>query len=449
MTSVFYPATNLKQIEQLIIDRGDGVYVYDTNGNKYLEGLAGLWCTALGYGNKELIDAANEAMSRLSFTHMFGGKSHQLGIDLADRLAAMVPTENAKIFFGNSGSDANDTLIKLLRYYANAVGHPEKRKIITRERAYHGVTVAAGSLTSLPANLAHFDAPLDALGILRTDHPHYYRGRKGGESEDQFVDRIVGNLEKLILDEGPETIAAMVCEPITGASGVIVPPAGYYEKVQALLKKNNILFWADEVITGFGRTGNDFGCTTMNIDKPDMMTFAKQLSSAYFPISASVIRGDIYDAMVEQSAAVGVFGHGYTYSGHPVGCAVALKTLELYERDRIFEHAAAVGAYFQKRLNEFADHELVGEVRGAGLIGALEIVADKVSGEPYDPSVVGFLAQACQDNGLIGRALAGTCIAFCPPLIITEGQIDELIEKLGKSLQQTLDHVSEQTKLAG
>jgi len=448
VTSVIYPTTNLKQIEQLIIDRGDGVYVYDTNGNKYLEGLAGLWCTSLGYGNKELIDAANEAMSRLSFTHMFGGKSHQLGIDLADKLAAMVPAENAKIFFGNSGSDANDTLIKLLRYYANAVGHPEKRKIITRERAYHGVTVAAGSLTSLPANLAYFDAPLDALGILRTDHPHYYRGRKDGESEDQFVDRIVGNLEKLILDEGPETIAAMICEPITGASGVIVPPAGYYEKVQALLKRNSIMFWADEVITGFGRTGNDFGSTTMNIDKPDMMTFAKQLSSAYFPISASVIRGDIYDAMVEQSAAVGVFGHGYTYSGHPVGCAVALKTLELYERDRIFEHAAAVGAYFQKRLNEFGDHELVGEVRGAGLIAALEIVADKLSGEPYDPSVVGFLAQACQDNGLIGRALAGTCIAFCPPLIITEGQIDELIEKLGRSLQQTLDYVSEQAKLA-
>ncbi len=448
MTSIIYPTTNLKQIEQLIIDRGDGVYVYDTNGNKYLEGLAGLWCTSLGYGNQELIDASNESMSRLSFTHMFGGKSHQIGIDLADKLAAMVPTENARIFFGNSGSDANDTLIKLLRYYANAVEKPEKRKIITRERAYHGVTVAAGSLTSLPANLAHFDAPLDALGILRTDHPHYYRGRKDNETEDQFVDRIVGNLEKLILDEGPETIAAMICEPITGASGVIVPPAGYYEKVQAVLRKHNILFWADEVITGFGRTGNDFGCTTTNIDRPDMMTFAKQLSSAYFPISASVIRGDIYDAMVEQSAAVGVFGHGYTYSGHPVGCAVALKTLEIYERDKIFEHAATVGDYLQKRLREFADHELVGEVRGKGLIGALEIVADKISGEPFEPSVVGFLAQACQDNGLIGRALAGTCIAFCPPLIITKSQIDELIEKLDRSLQQTLAHVSEQTKLA-
>ena len=448
MTSVIYPATNLKQIEQLIIDRSDGVYVYDTNGNQYLEGLAGLWCTSLGYGNQELVDAATDAMSRLSFTHMFGGKSHQLGIDLAEKLASIVPTENAKIFFGNSGSDANDSLIKLLRYHASAIGAPEKRKIITRERAYHGVTVAAGSLTSLPANLAHFDAPLEALGILRTDHPHYYRGRQDGETEVQFVNRIVGNLEKLILTEGPETIAAMICEPITGASGVIVPPPGYYEKVQALLAKHNILFWADEVITGFGRTGNDFGCTTMNIDKPDMMTFAKQLSSAYFPISASVVRGDMYDAIVEQSAAVGVFGHGYTYSGHPVGCAIALKTIEIYERDKIFEHAAVVGDYFQKRLNEFANHELVGEVRGKGLIGALEIVADKASGESYDPSVVGFLAQACQDNGLIGRALAGTCLAFCPPLIISENQVDELIEKLGRGLEQTLAHVSEQAKLA-
>ena len=449
MSSVIYPTTNFKQIEQLKVDRGDGIYVYDTDGNEYLEGLAGLWCTSLGYGNHELIDAAADAMSRLSFQHMFGGKTHQLGIDLADALADMVPTPNAKVFFGNSGSDANDSHVKMLHYYANAIGKPEKTKIITRERAYHGVTVAAGSLTSLPANLTHFDAPLEALGILRTDHPHYYRGRKDAETEDAFVDRIVANLEDLVVAEGPETIAAMICEPITGASGVIVPPAGYYEKVQAVLNKYNILFWADEVITGFGRTGNDFGCTTTNIEKPDLMTFAKQLSSAYFPISASIVRGDIYEAMIEQSASVGVFGHGYTYSGHPVGCAVALKTLEIYDRDDIFGHAATVGDYFQKRLREFESHELVGEVRGEGLIAALEIVADKSTGEPYDASVVGFLAQACQDNGLIGRALAGTCMAFCPPLIITEAQVDELIDKLGRGLEQTLIHVQQQTKRAG
>jgi 4-aminobutyrate--pyruvate transaminase len=449
MSSVIYPTTNFKQIEQLKIDRGDGIYVYDTEGNQYLEGLAGLWCTSLGYGNQELIDAAADALSRLSFQHMFGGKTHQLGIDLADALADMVPTPNAKIFFGNSGSDANDSHVKMLHYYANAIGKPEKTKIITRERAYHGVTVAAGSLTSLPANLAYFDPPLDALGILRTDHPHYYRGREGDETEEAFVERIVGNLERLIVEEGPETIAAMICEPITGASGVIVPPDGYYEKVQDVLNKYDILFWADEVITGFGRTGNDFGCTTMNIDKPDLMTFAKQLSSAYFPISASIVRGDIYEAMIEQSAEVGVFGHGYTYSGHPVGCAVALKTLEIYDRDEIFAHAATVGAYFQKRLREFESHELVGEVRGAGLIAALEIVADKSTREPYDASVVGYLAQICQENGLIGRALAGTCMAFCPPLIITEAQVDELVDKLGRSLEQTLAYVHEQRQAAG
>ena len=435
MSAVIYPTTNFKATEQLVLDRGAGVYVYDSLGRQYLEGLAGLWCTSLGYGNQELIGAASAAMSRLSYTHLFGGKSHQSGIDHADKLAEMVPMDNARVFFGNSGSDANDSHIKLLRYYFNAIGKPEKRKIITRERAYHGVTVAAGSLTSLPANLAHFDAPLDALGILRTDHPLYYAGKQGDESESEFVDRIVDNLEKLILDEGPETIAAMICEPVTGASGVIVPPRGYYEKVQAVLKKYDILFWADEVITGFGRTGNDFGSTTMNIEKPDLMSFAKQITSAYFPISASVVRGDLYEAMVEQSASVGVFGHGYTYSGHPVGCAVALKTLEIYERDDIFAKAAATGKYFQQRLREFADHEIVGDVRGVGLIGALEL-ADR-NGESYPPSVVGKLQQACEDNGLIGRALAGTTMAFCPPLIITAAQVDELIEKLGKSLDET------------
>src|SRR5210317_1479385 len=302
MTAVIYPNTNLKATEQLLFDRGEGVYLYDQQGKQYLEGMAGLWCTGLGYGNRELIDTISEQLSRMSFTHMFGGKSHQPGIDLANKLVEMVPVDDARVFFGNSGSDANDTHIKLLRYYFNAIGQPAKRKIITRERAYHGVTVAAGSLTSLPANLAHFDSPLDALGVLRTDHPHYYRGGNAGETEAEFVERITANLEQLILREGPETIAAFIAEPITGASGVIVPPAGYYERVQAILDKHDILFWADEVITGFGRTGKLFGCDTMHIQRPAQMTFAKQLSSAYYPISAAVIRGDMYQAMVEPSA---------------------------------------------------------------------------------------------------------------------------------------------------
>jgi 4-aminobutyrate--pyruvate transaminase len=399
--------------------------------------MAGLWCTGLGYGNRELIEAISEQLSRLSFTHMFGGKTHQPGIDLADKLAAMAPVRDAKVFFGNSGSDANDTHIKLLHYYFDVIGKPEKRKIITRERAYHGVTVAAGALTSLPANLAHFDAPLQALGILRTDHPHYYRGAQGGETEAQFVERITANLEQLILREGPDTIAAFVAEPITGASGVIVPPAGYYEKVQAILDRYDILFWADEVITGFGRTGKLFGCETVNIREPDQMTFAKQLSSAYYPISAAVIRGDIYQAMREPSAKVGIFGHGYTYSGHPAGCAAALKTLEIYERDDIYTHAAEMGEYLQGRLATLRDHERVGEVRGAGLIAAVELVEDRGTRVPAT-DLAKRVTGLCQDNGLIVRNVAGCALAVCPPLVITRAQVDEIVDKLTLSLNQAL-----------
>ena len=443
MSAVIYPTTNFKATEQLVIDRGEGIYVYDKDGKQYLEGMAGLWCTSLGYGNQEIIAASNEQMKKMSFTHMFGGKTHQVGIDLANRLAEMVPVENAKVFFGNSGSDANDTHIKLLRYYFNALGKPEKRKIITRERAYHGVTVAAGSLTSLPANLTHFDSPIDALGILRTDHPHYYRGANNGESEAEFVNRITNNLEQLIVREGPETIAAFIAEPITGASGVIVPPAGYYEKVQTILQRYDILFWADEVITGFGRTGNDFGCTTMNIKQPDMMTLAKQMSSAYYPISASIVRGELYEAMIELSSKVGVFGHGYTYSGHPVGCAIALKVLEIYQRDNIFKTAASTGDYLQRRLNVFSDHPLVGEVRGKGMIAALELVAKKTTKAAFiDGSVGAKAVLACQHNGLIVRAVAGNSLALCPPLITTEAQVDEIMEKLGKALDSTLEHTT-------
>ena len=441
MNHTIYPTTNFKAIEQLTVERGEGCYVWDNKGNLYIEGLAGLWCTALGYGNQEVIQAATEQMGKLSFSHMFGGKTHQVGMDLAEKLAEMIPMQDAMISFGNSGSDANYSHIKMLCYYHQAIGRPERRKIIARDRSYHGVTVASASLTGLPVTQNHFDLPVDALGILRTDHPHYYRGKQGGESEAEFVARIVGNLEAMIVREGPETIAAFIAEPITGASGVIVPPEGYYEKVQAVLNKYGIMFWADEVITGFGRTGNDFGCNTMGIKSPDMMTFAKQLSSAYMPISASVIRRDMYDAMVDQSAAAGAFGHGYTYSGHPVACAVALKVLEIYQRDDIFAKAAVTGEYMQKRLAEFKDHPLVGEVRGRGLLGAIELVANKATGQAFVGGAVGGFAQkAAQDNGMLLRAVAGSSLGFCPPLIITTAQIDEIIEKTAIALDVTLDH---------
>jgi 4-aminobutyrate--pyruvate transaminase len=441
MTHLIYPTTNFKAIEQISLERGEGCYVWDDQGNKYLEGMAGLWCTALGYGNQEIIQTASEQMSKLTFSHMFGGKTHSVGIELADKLAEMIPMEDAVISFGNSGSDANDTHIKLLRYYHEAIGKPERRKIIARERSYHGVTIASAALTGLPVTQKHFDLPVDALGILRTDHPHYYRGKQGAESEAEFVQRIVGNLERMILREGPDSIAAFIAEPITGASGVIVPPADYYPQVQAVLSKYGILFWADEVITGFGRTGNDFGCTTMGIEPVDMMTFAKQLSSAYMPISASAVRRDMYQAMIDQSAAAGAFGHGYTYSGHPVACAVAIKVLEIYQRDNIFAKAAVTGEYLQRRLAAFTDHPLVGEVRGSGLIAAIELVANKATGEAFAGGAVGAYAQkAVQDRGVILRTVAGSSLAFCPPLIITTEQIDEIIDATSQALDQTLEY---------
>jgi len=274
-----------------------------------------------------------------------------------------------------------------------------------------------------------------ALPLPPVDHPHYYRGAQGDENEAQFVARISNNLEQLILREGPETIAAFIAEPITGASGVIVPPAGYYESVQAILNKYDILFWADEVITGFGRTGNLFGCETVNIQQPDQMTFAKQLSSAYYPISASIIRGDMYEAMIEPSAEVGVFGHGYTYSGHPVACAAALKTLEIYQRDGLYDNAATQGEYLQQRFAQLSNMEHVGEARGAGLIAAVELVEDKASKTPA-VDMAKRATQLCQDNGLIVRNVAGNALAVCPPLIINRQQIDEIVDKLKLAIEQ-------------
>lgn len=444
MSSIIYPVTNLNAVEQLNIVSGKGIYVYDDAGNQYLEGLSGLWCSALGYGNEELIAAITTQLKTLSYSHLFGGRTHPVVMELADKLAAMVPIPDARIFFSNSGSEANDSHIKMLRYYSNAIGKPQKKKIIALDRGYHGVTVAAASLTGLPVMHSHFDLPVDALGILRADCPHYFRGKVGDESEGEFVARLLQNLQQMILEEGADTIAAFIAEPVMGAGGVIVPPDDYLPKVQELLNEHDIFLWADEVICGFGRTGNDFGSTTMGI-KPDLMSLAKQLSSAYVPISAAVIPGAMYEAMAEQSAGVGVFGHGYTYTGHPVACAAALKALEIYDRDDLFARSAKMGAHLQSRLQEFAGHELVGEVRGKGLIGAVELVANKETGQAFSDGQVGAFAQrACQSEGLLLRAVGGNSVAFCPPLIIEAAQIDEMTEKFGRALTVTLEYAKKE-----
>lgn len=425
----------------LVLERANGVYIYDNAGNKYLEGMSGLWCTSLGYGNEELAQVAYEQIKKLSYAQLFSSKSYDVGIELAEALNQIVPFNNSKIFFGNSGSDANDTQIKLAWYYNNALGRPRKKKIISRLKAYHGITLATASLTGLPPSHSGFDLPLEGGRFIHTDTPHYWRNGLQGETEEEFSTRMASNLEELILKEDPDTIAAFIAEPLMGAGGVILPSEGYFNKIQPILKKFDILFIDDEVVCGFGRTGRPFGMQTFELE-PDTISLAKAITSAYLPLSAVVMKSNVYEVIQQASSEMGIFGHGYTWGGHPVACAVALKTLEIYRRDEIFEHAANLSPLFQERFREFSDHPLIGEVRGIGLIGAAELVADKVKKSGFKtPGLVGNkILSICQNNGLICRAI-GDVIAFCPPLIITETQVEELFEKFKKSMDQALDWV--------
>src|SRR6202171_2444216 len=439
-----HPYTNLKLHETegpMVITEGDGVFVRDENGKSYLEGLAGLWCASLGFSERRLADAAYRQMLKLPFYHTFAHKAHDIGIELAEKLLSIAPVPMTKVFFVNSGSEANDTVVKLVWYYNNALGRPQKKKIISRAKGYHGVTVASASLTGLPNNHRDFDLPI--ANILHVDCPHWYRFGKLGESEEAFATRMADALEQRILSEGPETVAAMIAEPIMGAGGVLLPPATYWEKVQAVLTKYDVMLIADEVICGFGRTGNMWGTTTYGL-KPDIISCAKALSASYLPIGAVMVSADVYAALVKQSEKIGVFAHGFTYSGHPVTSAVALETLKIYEETDLISHARKVAPRMQAGLRRFQDHPLAGEVRGIGLIGAIELVADKAAKTPFDPkaNVGGFLAKRAQHHGLIIRPLVDT-IAFCPPLIIKEDEIDLMFERFSHALDDTLAMVRE------
>jgi 4-aminobutyrate---pyruvate transaminase len=443
--TLIHPYTNLDTLRSsgpLVLESGKGVWVYDSDGKPYIEGMAGLWCTALGYSNEELADVAREQMMKLPFTHLFGGKSHDPAIELAEMLKEMAPMPVSKVFFGSSGSDANDTQIKLVWYYNNALGRPKKKKIIARLKGYHGVTIASASLTGLPNNHIDFDLPI--ANILHTSCPHHYRFGLPGESEEEFATRMANDLEELILREGPETCAAFIAEPIGGAGGVVVPPDTYYAKVQAVLKKYDMLFIADEVICGFGRLGTAFGSTAMGMT-PDTMSLAKALTSAYFPLSAVLIPDAMYQAMIDESRKIGTFGHGYTYSGHPVGAAIGVKTLQIYARDDVFGHAGRVSVPFWKRLEALRDHPLVGEVRGKGLVAGIELVADKATKRSFEArtALAAKAVALAQEEGVILRNLGDT-IAICPPLIISEDEVEDMMERLGKALDRTEQLVREQ-----
>jgi 4-aminobutyrate--pyruvate transaminase len=439
IANVLHPYTDLvahQTAGPVVISRGKGVRVWDESGKEYIESVAGLWCAALGFDNERLVQAAANQMRKLPFYHAFTAKSHEPMIDLAEMLIQRAPVPMSKVFFANSGSEANDSAIKMVWYLNNALGRPKKKKIIGRLKGYHGITIGSASLTGLPANHRSFDVPLP--GFIHTMTPHFYHGALPGETEEDFASRCADELEKTILAEGPETVAAMWAEPIMGAGGVILPPKGYFPKIQAVLKKYDVLLVADEVICGFWRTGNYWGSQTLDI-VPDILVCAKALSASYLPISAVMVNDTVFQALASESHTIGTFGHGFTYSGHPVPAAVAIETLKIYDEMEIGAHVGVVGPYMQKALRDrFAGHPLVGEVRGTGLIAAVEFVADKASVKNFDPAAkVGpRLGKLCEEHGVIARTVANDSLCFSPPLVISTEEIDEMLVRIGKAVDE-------------
>lgn len=432
---IVHPYANLRANEQgqpLIVTKGDGVYVEDDQGRRYIEGVAALWYASLGFSEQRLAEAAYRQMRQLPCYHAFGNKIADVTVELTQRLLAIAPAGLQHVFYSSSGSEANDTAMKIVRYFNNALGRPRKKKIISRQFAYHGTTLATSSLTGVPRN--HFDFDVPSPDVLHTDFPGYYRGALPGETEEAFASRLAGNLEAMIEREGAETIAAFWAEPVMGVGGVIIPPRTYFEKVQAVLKRHDILFVVDEVISGFGRLGDMFGSTTFGLE-PDMVIVAKALTSGYLPMSALLMNQRVFSTVADNSVRHGVLGHGYTYTAHPAPAAVALETLKIYEEFDIVSRVRALAPRFKAGLAEMMASPIVGEARAIGLIGGLEFVADKTAKTKFAPEIgaAKLVETKCLDHGLILRAL-GDVLAVSPPLIITQDELDSLLERLKRGI---------------
>ena len=426
---VFHPFSDPRRHEQdggHMIVRGRGSTLWDSRGRSYLDAMAGLWCVNVGYGRSEMAEAIARQIERLSYYHGFSSMATEAPALLAERVLASTPVPMSKVFFGSSGSDANDTQAKLVWFYNNALGRPEKKKLVSRKRGYHGVTVLSAGLTGL-ANLHQgFDLPLPMIRHARA--PHRLWEATQGMTDDEFVRFLADDLEQLILREGPETVAAFIAEPLQAAGGVLVPPPGYFPAIHEVLHRHDVLLIADEVVCAFGRLGCWFGSELFGI-QPDLITVAKGLTSAYVPLSGCLVSDRVWSVVAD--ASKGVFGHGYTYTAHPVAAAAALENLDIIERDGLVAQAAARGARLNQRLREaFDDHPLVGEVRGIGLIGAVEFVASRSPARPFDRSLrVGpRIAKRCLERGVITRALPDAdTIAFSPPFVVTEDELDEMV----------------------
>ena len=428
----FHPFTDHKAMNKKgakIISGAENVYIYDTEGNQYLDGMSGLWCVNIGYGRTELAEVAKLQMEQLPYYNSFFQTAQLPAIELAEMLAEVTPPQFNRTFFGCSGSDGNDTVVRLVRYYWQLQGQENRNVIISRHNAYHGSTLAGASLGGMQGMHAQGGMPIP--NIEHVDQPYFYR-EGGGLSEHEFGIKAAQSLETRILEIGADRVAAFIGEPVQGAGGVIVPPTSYWPEIQRICRKYDILLIADEVICGFGRTGEWFGSQTYGIEA-DVMTMAKGLSSGYQPIGAVMISDKVSDLLEAKGEE---FTHGYTYSGHPVACAVALKNLQIMRDERIIENAQAETAdYLQSQIRTLADHPLVGEVRGVGFLGAIELVANKETKARFDDNGSAGIAcrDACSDNGLVMRAV-GDSMILCPPLIISRPQIDELVDKARQSL---------------
>jgi L-2,4-diaminobutyrate transaminase len=431
--SVLHPFSNLHayahgNAESTVIETAKGSRIRDATGREFLDGFAGLYCVNIGYGRTEVADAISRQAHKLAFAHSYAGQTTEQLARLSHRLVAMAPGKMSKVFYGLSGSDANETNVKLVWYYNNLRGLPAKKKIIARERGYHGCSIVSGSLTGMSFYHAHMDLPIS--GILRTGVPHHYWGAEAGESEEQFSQRRARELDELIVREGPETVGAFIAEPVLGTGGITPPPAGYWSAIQQVLRKHDVLLIADEVITGFGRTGAMFGSDLYAME-PDLITVAKGLTSAYVPLSASIVGERVFEVMENASEQVGAFSHGYTYSGHTLGVAAANAVLDIVEREDIPGRARTTGAHLQASLRDaFGEFPIVGEVRGVGMMAAVEFVSDPATKTRFDPALkVGArISQAARDRGLIARAMPqGDILGFSPPLVMSVQEVNEMV----------------------
>ena len=452
--SVFHPNTDLRAYahgelgDPHIITGGQGIRIQEKNGQELIDAFAGLWCVNIGYGREEIAEALYRQAKELAYYHTHWGTSNEPAIRLSDRVLRMAPPGMSKIFWGLQGSDAHETQVKIAWYYNNILGRPNKKKIIARQRAYHGLTIMSGSLSGLPVLHETFDLPLDR--VRHTLAPFYYWRQDRAMSEREFSQHCADELNALIEREGPDTVAAFIAEPVTGVGGIIPSPEGYWEAIQQVLRKHDVLLMVDEVVCGFGRLGVNFGCDYYAI-QPDMMCISKGLTSAYFPLAGSVLSEQVWQVLEQGSEKYGPFAHGFTYAAHPLGAATAMANLDILDREDLIAHSATVGPYLLQKLHDaFAEHEYVGDVRGAGLLAAIEFVADKTIPKAFDPALnVGpRLAAACRQEGVIVRPLPhGDILGFSPPLIVTEQDIDEIVVRVQRGVARGFDALAREGKL--